>query len=115
MRMKLASLLAVGAVSALSFGSYGVSAAPVPGFEALYQAVLDACPPNGSLAATEAAINAYSAALVAANIDPEVALLSASELRIDAAEAGCGPEVDELFELLLPESGAIGDPQASPV
>lgn len=116
MRNKLASIIAVGTLSLMSFGTFQASAAPVPGFEALYNAVLVACtPPRGTPAACEAAINAYSAALVAAGIDPAVALRSFTELRAEVAAAGGGAVIDALFEQLLPESGAVGGNQASPV
>lgn len=116
MRNKLASLMTIGTLSLMSFGTYQVAAAPVAGFEALYNAVLTACtPPAGTPAACEAAINAYSAALVAAGVDPAVALQSFTELRAEVAAAGGGDVIDALFEELLPESGAVGGPQASPV
>lgn len=116
MRNKLASIVTIGAISLFSFGNLQVAAAPVPGFEGLYEAVLGACtPPAGTPAACEAAINAYSAALVAAGVDPAVALQSFTELRAEVVAAGGGEAIDALFEELLPESGAVGGDEASPV
>ena len=89
-------------------------AAPVPGFETLYAAALTACGPTGSVEACTAAINAYSGAVVAAGVDPAVALVSFTELRTEVAAAGGTPEIAALFEELLPESGSVG-PQGSPV
>ena len=104
----LASALGTSVVSA-------PNAAPVPGFESLYTAVFAACtPPAGTAGACEAAINAYSAALVAAGVEPAVALASFTELRSEVVAAGGAAEIDALFEALLPESGAIG-PVVSPV
>ena len=116
MRIKMASIVTIGAMSLLSMGTFQAAAAPVEGFEALYSAVLTACtPPAGTPAACEAAINDYSAALVAAGVDPEVALLSFTELRAEVVAAGGGEVIDALFEELLPESGAVGGVPASPV
>lgn len=111
---KLIPTMAMGlfAVASMSVAN----AAPVPGFEALYQAAFAACtPPAGTPEACEAAINAYSAALVAAGVDPVVALQSFTELRAEVAAAGGGAVIDALFEELLPESGAVDGPvDASP-
>lgn len=113
MRKLIATVLLTAA-----FGTSVVSApnaAPVPGFESLYAAVFAACtPPAGTSGACEAAINAYSAALVTAGVDPAVALASFTELRSEVVAAGGAAEIDALFEALLPESGAIG-PVVSPV
>lgn len=115
MRNKLVSLVSIGAIAAFSFAAQPAFAAPVPGFEALYNAVLTACtPPLGTPAACEAAINAYSSALVAAGVDPVVALQSFTALRAEVAANGGGDVIEALFEQLLPESGA-GGPQGSPV
>lgn len=93
-------------------------AAPVPGFEALYQAAFAACTPAGGVAASaaacEAAINAYSGALVAAGVDPAVALGSFTELRSEVAAAGGGDAIEALFEELLPDSGAVTPPADTP-
>jgi hypothetical protein len=109
---------AVGMAGAISLATLTMSyAAPVPGFEALYQAAFAACTPaNGvppSPEACEAAINAYSAALIAAGIDPAVVLTSFTALRAEVAAAGGGDAIAALFEALLPETGAI-NPAASP-
>ncbi len=114
---KLITTLAMAGVLGLGTAS-ATSAAPVLGFEGLYSAVAVACSvPTGTLAACEAAINAYAAALVA-NVDISVANKSFQELRgeVFTANAPDQPfqaDVDALFELLLPESGAIA-PAASP-
>lgn len=116
MRNKLASITTIGTLCLMSFGAHQAAAAPVAGFEALYDAVLTACtPPAGTVEACETAINAYSAALVAAGVDPAVALQSFTELRAEVAAAGGGDAIEALFEELLPESGAVGGAQASPV
>lgn len=110
---KFIAALGVAGVMGLSAVS-SPFAAPVPGFEALYQAVFAAC--TGATpdpAACEAAINAYSGALVAAGVDPEIALQSFIELRAEVVAAGGGDVIEALFEELLPESGAV--PAASPV
>jgi len=110
------SIVTVGAFSLSSLGTLQAVAAPVPGFEGLYDAVLSACtPPAGTPAACEAAVNAYSGALVAAGIEPEVAVASFTELRAEVEAAGGGEVIDSLFEDLLPESGAVGGVEASPV
>ncbi|MHA6297970.1 hypothetical protein [Devosia sp. CAU 1758] len=113
---KFIAALGVAGVMGLSAVS-SPFAAPVPGFEALYQAVFAACTPSGGVApspaACEAAINAYSAALIAAGVDPAVALQSFTELRAEVAAAGGGDVIEALFEELLPESGAVA--AASPV
>jgi hypothetical protein len=99
----MAGVLGLGAISA-------GNAAPVPGFEAQYNAVLAACAgPAATRAACEAAIIAYSGALVAAGVAPEVALASFTALRSEVAAAGGSVEVAALFEELLPESGNVGD------
>lgn len=101
-----AGVLGLGAMSA-------ASAAPVAGYEALYTAVYANCTlPNGTLPLCEAAINAYSGALVAA-VDLSVANASFTELRLEVFEGNAADEafqadVDALFELLLPDSGSIG-------
>ncbi len=118
---KLITTLAMTGV--LGLGATSVtSAAPVPGYEGLYNAVAVACSlPSedtaADLAACEAAINAYAAALVA-NVDISVANKSFQELRAEVFAANEPDEefqadVDALFELLLPESGALA-PAASP-
>lgn len=103
----------------LSIAALTISnAAPVAGFEALYDAAFAACTPAGGVApdpaACEAAINAYSQALIAAGVDPAVALQSFTELRSEVAAAGGGDAIEALFEELLPESGAVGPTDPSP-
>ncbi|MBJ3783117.1 hypothetical protein [Devosia sediminis] len=106
----------VGAVATFSLAAISMpNAAPVPGFEALYAAAFAACtPPAGTPEACEAAINDLSAAMIAAGIPQDVALASFTELRAEVvAEGG----FEDIFEELLPDSGAIsGTPaDASPV
>lgn len=114
---KLITTLAMAGVLGLGTASVG-SAAPVPGFEGLYSAVAAACSlPSEDLAACELAINAYAAALVA-NVDISVANKSFQELRSEVFAANepnqdFQADVDALFELLLPDSGAVA-PAASP-
>ncbi len=99
----------LGTAGALSLAAMSVSsAAPVPGFEAQYAAVLVACtPPAGTPAACEAAINALSAAMIAAGIPQDVALRSFTELRAEVVAAG---GFEDIFEQLLPDSGAVNPP-----
>lgn len=107
MRKLLISFATAGVFGAAALSP--AAAAPVPGFEVQYNAVVAACsPPAGTPADCELAINAYSAALVAAGVEPSVALASFTELRTEVAELG-GTQFDALFEELLPESGDIGD------
>jgi hypothetical protein len=107
---KLIATIAITGV--LGLGAVSVSnAAPVAGFEALYQAAFAACTPANGVApapaACEAAINAYSAALIAAGIEPDVALESFTALRAEVAAAGGDAAIEALFEELLPDSGAV--------
>ncbi len=94
-------------------------AAPVPGYEALYEAVFLACTPDAGVAPVVAvctdAINAYSSALIAGGVSEEAALQSFAALRGEVAVADGGLPIDAVFEELLPESGAIGPAAASPV
>ena len=107
-----ASMLGLGAVS-------GTVAAPVPGYEGLYATLISSCSlPDGALPACEAAINAYAGALVA-GVDIDTANQSFTEARLEvfalnAADEAFQADVDALFELLLPESGAI-DGAGAPV
>lgn len=112
MRKLITTLATAGVLSLASFTS--ANAAPVPGFEALYEAALAACSPAGGVApsvdACTAAINAYSAALAAApGVTPALALQSFTALRQEVAAAGGGDLIEQLFEELLPESGDVGD------
>ncbi|WP_297105358.1 hypothetical protein [uncultured Devosia sp.] len=52
---------------------------------------------------------------MAAGIDPAVALQSFTELRAEVRARGGGDVIDALFEELLPDSGAVGGNEASPV
>ena len=111
-------IMAVAAAGALGLGATsGTVAAPVPGFEGLYSTLIASCSlPDGTEAACEAAITAYADALVAA-VDIEVANQSFSEARqevfaLNGGDATFQAAIDALFELLLPDSGAIGAPAA---
>ncbi|MEQ9637532.1 MAG: hypothetical protein RLW68_15810 [Devosia marina] len=94
-------------------------AAPVPGYEVLYEAVFLACTPDAGVAPVVAvctdAINAYAGALIAGGVSEEAALQSFAALRIEVAVADGGLLIDAAFEELLPDSGAIGPIAASPV
>lgn len=98
-----------------------VHAAPVSGygdtldaqFASLYAAAFAACTPSGGAPADAdacaAAINAYSAALVAAGVPLEVAVVSFQELRDEVRAAGGGAAIDAVFEQLLPETESVGE------
>lgn len=107
-------LIAVAAAGMCSASQ--ANAAAVPGFEALYTANFNACVlPNGTLADCEAAINAHVAALVSGNTDQALATASFQSLRAEVFATNAPDEdfqaaIDALFELLLPESGAIAAP-----
>lgn len=107
-------IMAAATVSMLGLGATsGTVAAPVPGFEGLYSTLIASCSlPDGTEVACEAAITAYADALVAA-VDIEVANQSFSEARQEVFALNTSDEtfqaaIDALFELLLPDSGAIG-------
>lgn len=112
MRRLCTTLAAIG-VLGLGAAS-GAAGAPVEGFEAQYTAVFADCTlPNGTVSLCEAAINTYSGALVSAAIDLADANASFTALRqeVFTANAPSEPfqlEIDALFELLLPDSGALG-------
>ena len=112
MRKQFTTLAAIGMLG-LGAAS-GAVGAPVAGFEAQYAAVFANCTlPNGTVPLCEAAINAYSGALVSAAVDLAEANASITALRqeVFGANAPSEPfqiEIDALFELLLPDSGAIG-------
>lgn len=100
----------IAAAAALNLSGLAVTqAAPVAGFEAQYEAAFAACAPGGSPEACEAAINALSAAMIAAGVAPAAALQSFTELRAEVVAAGGDAAIQALFEELLPESGAVGD------
>lgn len=111
MRRLVASIVTAGVLSVASLS--GANAAPVPGYEALYNAVFVNCTlPDGTLQTCEAAINEYAGALVAA-VELPVANQSFTELRLEVFDANAADEefqadIDALFELLLPDSGALG-------
>ena len=117
MRKFIISFATLGAIGL--FGVTATNAAPVPGFESFYDAVFASCTlPDGTLPACETAINAYAGALVAADIPIETANESFIALRAavyvaNAADEAFQIDIDALFELLLPDSGAI-DPSPSP-
>jgi len=108
-----AGLLSIAAVSVSN-------AAPVAGFEAGYAALTTACSlPVGTVADCETQINAYSAALIAGGVSQDAALQSFTAVRaevfaINAPQAGFQASIDELFERLLPNSGAIDAPAPAP-
>jgi hypothetical protein len=106
-------VLAAVAFSGL-FSASQVMAAPVDGYEGLYSANYAACTlPDGTVAACEAAIQSHVTALVSGGIDLDTANVSFQALRAEVFEANEPDEdfqlaIDNLFELLLPDSGAIG-------
>jgi hypothetical protein len=108
---KLITTLATAGVLGMS-GLGVANAAPAGGYDDLYAAVITSCSlPAGTLEACEAAINGYSSALVVAVTLP-VANQSFSEARkevfaLNAADEEFQAAIDALFELLLPDSGAI--------
>ena len=110
MRKLVMSLASAGVL--VMAGASASNAAPVAGYESLYNATFTACSlPAGTVAACEAAINAYSAPLVSA-VDIAVANESFTALRSEvftanAANAEFQAQIDALFELLLPDSGAL--------
>ncbi len=113
-------IMAVATASTLGLGATsGTVAAPVPGFEGLYSTLIASCSlPDGTEAACEAAITAYADALVAA-VDIEVANQSFSEARqevfaLNGGDVTFQAAIDALFELLLPDSGAIGGALPAP-
>lgn len=114
MRKLIMTIATAGVLSISALSS--ASAAPVPGFEVLYQAALAACAPpggaGGSAAACAAAINALSTAMISGGVAPATALASFTELRAEVSAAGGGDAIEALFEELLPESGAVGAPGA---
>jgi hypothetical protein len=111
MRRLVASIVTAGVLSVA--GAAGANAAPVPGYEGLYNTVYTSCTlPDGTLAACETAINAYAGALVS-SVALEAANQSFTELRQEVYAANAPDpqfraDIDALFELLLPDSGAIG-------
>ena len=114
-------IMAVATATTLGLGATsGTVAAPVPGFEGLYSTLIASCSlPDGTEAACEAAITAYADALVAAGVDIEVANQSFSEARQEVLALNGGDvtfqaAIDALFELLLPDSGAIGGTLPAP-
>ena len=104
--------LALSAVVLLGASSTGF-AAPIDGYETLYQRVFTDCTiPAGTVVLCEAAINGYADAIVTA-VDLAVANQSFSALRLEVFEGNAADEpfqteIDALFELLLPDSGALG-------
>ena len=111
-------IIAVAAASTLGLGATsGTVAAPVPGFEGLYSTLIASCSlPDGTEAACEAAITAYADALVA-TVDLDTANQSFAEARQEVFALNESDEefqvaIDALFELLLPDSGAIDAPAA---
>lgn len=110
---KLITTLAIAGVLG-SMAPLGAIAAPVPGYEAQYTAVVTACTlPSDSLPDCEASINNYAGDLVGI-VDLAVANESFVALRAEVFAANEPDEpfqeaVDALFELLLPDSGAIID------
>lgn len=117
---KLITILGMVGVAGLSAVS-GSNAAPVSGYDALYNAVISSCSlPDGTVDDCASAITAYSGALITADVDIGAANQSFSEARsevfaLNAADPEFQAAIDALFEELLPDSGAIGPVDPSPV
>lgn len=120
MRKLITTIATAGVLSMTAFSA--TLAAPVPGFEALYATLITSCSlpiTDGKVGACEAAINTYSTALVVGT-DIATANASFTEARqevfaLNAADEAFQAQIDALFELLLPDSGAIGGaPAAAP-
>jgi hypothetical protein len=109
---KLLSTLAISGLIACGVQSYA-AAAPVSGFEDQYSALIVACTlPVKELSICEDAINAYTGAIAGA-VDIETANASLTSTRSEVfaaneADETYQSEVDDLFELLLPDSGDVG-------
>ncbi len=110
---KLITVLGMVGIAGLSVVSTS-QAAPVSGYDGLYNAVISSCSlPDGTVDACSAAITAYAGALINADVAIEVANQSFSEARLEVFALNAGDEefqavIDALFEELLPDSGAIG-------
>ena len=110
-----ASLLALALIP-LAPAAY---AAPVSGYEALYQDVERHCSlPIGTLLDCENAINAYSNALIGAGVSLDAANASFQAVRAvvwtnNEPDPEFQADIDALFELLLPDSGALADAPAA--
>ena len=108
---KLIKILATACVLA-SATSFTAVAAPVPGYEGAYGALIEGCTlPSGTVDICETGINEYSAVLVGA-VDLSVANASFTEARgevfvANEADQAFQAAIDALFELLLPDSGAV--------
>jgi hypothetical protein len=117
MRKLITTIAAAGVLGMAAMSTS--TAAPVAGYEGLYSTVFASCTiPAGTVPTCETAINAYAGALASA-VDLEVANASFIALRSEvfaanAADEGFQAEIDALFELLLPDSGALGN-AASPL
>lgn len=104
----------------LTLGAAGsIYAAPVAGsadYVTLYNTVFSDCTlPDGTVAACEAAINAYAGRLVGDGVEIADANASFMALRSEVFAANAADDefqalIDALFEELLPDSGSIGAP-----
>lgn len=108
---KLITMMATAGVLGLSAVG-AVNAQPIAGYENLYATLITSCSlPNGTVEDCEDAINAYAGALVT-TVDEAIANGSFTEARLTVFVANepdpvFQAEIDALFELLLPDSGAI--------
>ncbi|MDB5622809.1 MAG: hypothetical protein JWR39_1372 [Devosia sp.] len=110
-----ASLLALALIP-LAPAAY---AAPVAGYESQYEAVRYNCSlPVGTVPNCETAINTYSGVLVTGGVSLDAANASFTAVRatvwtLNEPDPEFQADIDALFELLLPDSGALpGDPGA---
>ena len=122
---KLVSVLATASMLGLGFLSPAY-AEPVGGYDALYNTMITACSlPDGAVLDCNDAITAYATALVNDNIDEDTSNKSFMEARafvfeVNAPDPEFQADIDALFELLLPNSGAIdgigvlGEPPEEP-
>ena len=110
---KLITVLGMVGIAGLSAVSSS-QAAPVAGYDGLYDAVISSCSlPAGTVDTCSAAITAYAGALINDGVAIEVANQSFSEARLEVFALNAADEefqavIDALFEELLPDSGAIG-------
>lgn len=122
---KLVTVLATA--SMLGFGSLSPAfAEPVGGYDDLYNTMITACSlPDGTVLDCNDAITAYATALVNDNVDEDTSNKSFMEARayvfeVNEPDPEFQADIDALFELLLPNSGAIpglgvlGDPPDDP-
>lgn len=109
--LTVAALMAAGAISsanAAAVTGYGANDAE---FARLYQAATAACAgPSASVADCQAALTAYTQALVTAGVPQEVTTASITQLRTEVSATGDVAAIDDLFATLLPGTGSTNPP-----